>query len=234
MRLMTLPCKAEHSIYDFEYKQTRMQKRLRREVLGTLSVVAGFMLAGCSSDGGDSDDTGDDGDSSGDDGGEGDDTGDDGDGSGNDGGEGASLDLNLTVGELPDAFESLTVEFSGFSLFTATGSTIERESDPVQADLTALAASGDVMDLTEASVPADRYDNIRMFIAVTEATVSDDDSEQTFRSGEDGEVLNDFSDPDFLEIASGDAVTVTSDISVEDAFDYDWKFQVSSSFDSGS
>ncbi len=70
-----------------------MQKRLRREVLGTLSVAAGFMLAGCSSDGGDSDDTGD---------------------------NGASLDLNLTVGELPDAFESLRVEFSGFSLFTET------------------------------------------------------------------------------------------------------------------
>lgn len=148
------------------------------------------------------------------------------------GDDGASFDLDLTVDQLPDAFESLTIEFTGLSFFTMTGSTITRDSDPVQVDLTDLAASGASTDLMETSVPADEYDSSTYFIAVTDTTMSSDDSEQTFRSEEDGEVIAGFKKAtEGLEVGSGESITLTAQVSVQDAFDYDWKFNIGFSID---
>jgi len=152
------------------------------------------------------------------------------------GDDGASFDLNLTVGELPDAFESLTVEFTGFSFFSTTGSTVSWESEPVQADLVEVASSGGSIDLMETNVPADEYDSIDYFITVTDTTMSGDDGEQTFRGEEDGEVDGEFgrgdgAGQDSLDINSGGSVTVTAEMSIQDAFDWDWKFEVSHSID---
>lgn len=148
------------------------------------------------------------------------------------GGDGASFDVDLAVDQLPDAFESLTIEFTGIEFFTMTGSTITRDSDPVQVDLAELASSGASTDLMETSVPADEYDSSTYLIAVTETTMSSDDSEQTFRSEEDGEVTAGFKGAtEGLEVASGESITLTGQLSVQDAFDYDWKFQMEFSVD---
>jgi len=115
--------------------------------------------------------------------------------------------------------------------FSMTGSTVSFESSPVQVDLAELASSGASTDLMEATVPVDEYDNITYFIAVTDTAMSNDDGEQTFRSGEDGEVLSNLTEPDSFDVESGESITLTVQMSVEDAFDYDWKFMTEFSVD---
>jgi hypothetical protein len=58
-----------------------------------------------------------------------------------------------------------------------------------------------------------------------------EETTETVSDEENGEVLKDFSDPDALAIESGGSVTLTAELSVQDAFDYDWKFAVGHSRD---
>lgn len=207
----------------------------RRSFLAAGASASVVTVAGCAQDGdSNGNEDGDESDGGGSDGSDSSD-GDDGGGTDgsetSDGGDGAAFDLDLAVDQLPDAFESLVVEFTGFEFFSMTGQTLTFESDPVQVDLAELAASGGSTDLMETTVPAGEYDNITYFIAVTDTTVSGGEGEQTFRSGEDGEVLSNLTEPDAFVIEAGESITLTAQLSVEDAFDYDWKFATGFSVD---
>lgn len=211
----------------------------RRSFLATGATASIITIAGCAQDG-DSDENED-----GDGGSDGSDTSDDGDGGSSDtddgggsdgsdssdGGDGASFDLDLTVDQLPDAFESLVIEFTGFDTFSMTGQTQTFESDPVEVDLAELAASGGSTDLMETTLPAGEYDNFDYFIEVIDTTLSSGEGEQTFRTDENPEVHDSLNEPDAFVVEAGESITLTAQLSVEDAYDYDWKFIANSSVD---
>ena len=139
---------------------------------------------------------------------------------GNNGSTGsASFDLDVTVDDLefPDAFESLSVEFTGFKLLDVGDSTVTRESDPVQFDLAELASSGESVDLIETTVPAGEYPSINYFITATDSTMSSGDGEQTFN---DGEILGVSGG---LTIKASDSITFTPYLLVSEGFENDWR-----------
>jgi len=148
----------------------------------------------------------------------------------NDGTDDASFDLDVVVDKLPDAFESLSAEFTGFKLSDVDGCTVTRESDPVQLDLAELASDRvmmedmETMDLMETTVPAGEYDSITYFLTVTDTTTSSGDGEQTFRSDEDGEVPGVLAEPgeNSLDIEAGESITITPELYVQEWINYDW------------
>jgi hypothetical protein len=149
----------------------------------------------------------------------------------NGGSDGASFDLDVTVDQLPDAFGSLSIEFTGFELFDICGNTVTRENDPGQLDQVELASGEASMDLLETTVPAEGYDSITYFITVTDTTMSSGDSEQTFRSNEDSGVPGSLAEPgeSSLDIEAGESITITPQLYVQESFNYDWT--IGSGFD---
>ncbi|MBX0287802.1 hypothetical protein EGH22_15810 [Halomicroarcula sp. F28] len=141
----------------------------------------------------------------------------------------ASFDLDITADQLPDAFESISVEFTGFELSDVDGCTVTRESDPVQFDLDQVEAGFDwsegSIDLMETDVPPGEYDSITYFITVTDTTLSSGDGEQTFQTNEDGRVPGILWDSggNSLRIEAGESITITPQLTVQEGFSYDWR-----------
>lgn len=138
-----------------------------------------------------------------------------------------AFDLNVSVSDRSytdlSKFETLVIRVSGFELHATDGTSVRREHEPVELDLTEIAGEGET-DLVETHVPAGEYDEIAVLASVVDyTTVDGSDDSLPFENSDP--ITTDLGFDGAYEITAGRSITFDILLSVQQTFAEDaWKF----------